>query len=651
MLLDGGSRFAAESYLSEITYNGAVIKFYYEIRPDALTYASNRAQTIQRRRLKTIDVTLGGARARAYALEYDPALSDLAGTHSRLVAVKQYGTDAIVDSNGAVTGSSLPVLRMSYTPAPQTAWAPLRIDAGQQPMVGAAALSAYPDVAIADVRVGGSPGGQVFGPVVTGDFNGDGRSDWLAVGLTGPFNQMDIAIRGALSGTPTPQMVSVKQALVYDNAWVTWDRISLYAWSLDLNGDGRSDLLIGIGYQPAADPVDEQVALMPVLSRGDGTFTFGTAVRTSIIHNNFDPSPPACRTGDFDGNGLTDVACLYIPRVNQQVGRTESKLTLVLSQRDGTLAISDTMLPFHVDGGLRPFAVGDVDRDGRTDLLFLDPRGADLDALIALDALGLGDTAAPVRFDLVTGFSRGGDASTFSYRRQETEFANVRKVRNPDLVAADLNGDGRSDFLVLPYGANGEYPLSIWSGIVQPDGTLVVNEQQVPAALSTVESIVTVGDMDGDGRADLLVASKRTQGAGNGCTNGAGYDDVVLNRVSSNGDGTFALPAAWNDCTVARQVNVEWNPKLRPFSLHAVDTNGDGLSDFLIAGNASYDKTPAILHDDVSVSTGLDTFRWIPVELNGDGRSDFVFSRKEIKPGSILSCPRPAADSCSVARR
>src|SRR5262249_361356 len=154
----------------------------------------------------------------------------------------------------------------------------------------------------------------------------------------------------------------------------------------------------------------------------------------------------------------------------------ESALTMVLSQRDGTLAISDATLPFHVAGGIRPVAVGDVDRDGRSDLLYLDPRGTDLDELIA------GNTTAPIRFDLVTAVSGGGEGSAFVYRRQETEWTYIRQsMKYPELAAADVNGDGRSDFLAMPHGGNGEYPFSIQVAIAQTDGSFVISEQPVPS--------------------------------------------------------------------------------------------------------------------------------------------------------------------------
>lgn len=120
-------------YLHKISYNGTNVTFYYDVRPDGLTYATNGLQTLQKRRLKkSIDVTVGTARARAYALEYDPNTTPLAGLHSRLVGVRQHGDDAIVDAAGNVSGSSLPTIRMTYTPAPENPWSPHVKNVGQQ---------------------------------------------------------------------------------------------------------------------------------------------------------------------------------------------------------------------------------------------------------------------------------------------------------------------------------------------------------------------------------------------------------------------------------------------------------------------------------------------------------------------------------------
>lgn len=617
---DGDKKFGAESYLIGITYNGVQITFYYEIRPDPVTYAGNGGLVIQKRRLKSIDIVVGTARARAYALEYDPTVTPLAGLHSRLVAVKKYGADAVVASDGSVTGTTLPLTSVTYSPASSTGWAMSSSPVGQQPTPGAPPASLFADVEVHDVRVGsGSSTTPRPGPIVIGDVNGDGRTDWVSVGFTGAHGE-NLSIVSVLAHTPNPVVRRTEQPFVPDTAWVPWDRLSVYVWALDINGDGRTDLMIGIGYEPSANPMDEQVALIPAISVGDGSFAIGSSIRTNIIHLNIDPHPPACRVGDFDGNGLMDLACHYEPRVNQTIGATESFLTMVLSRPDGTFATSDAKLPFHDNGGLRSVAAADIDRDGRSDLVFIDPRGADLDSRAA------GNTNTPIHYDIVTALSRGGDASTFFFVRRETDWVYLSNpIGGPELALADIDGDGRPDVLGFTYAANGDYPGSILTGRYGGDGTLTLNEQSVPAALSAGEHILTVGDFDGDGLADLLVASKHDPGSGTGCSNSSSTADIVLNRVPSNGDGTFSLPSTWHDCSVARQIALEWNSKLRSQQMYAADTNGDGLADFLLAANSVRDQTSVVLHDDVSASTGLDTYHWIAADVSGKGHGDYIY--------------------------
>jgi hypothetical protein len=81
--------------LDSITYNGTDIKFYYESRPDTVTRATGGLALSLRSipfRLKTIDVMVGGERARAYKLSYETR--DEITSRSMLSGVQEFGRDA-----------------------------------------------------------------------------------------------------------------------------------------------------------------------------------------------------------------------------------------------------------------------------------------------------------------------------------------------------------------------------------------------------------------------------------------------------------------------------------------------------------------------------------------------------------------------------
>src|SRR6185503_416867 len=87
-----------------------------------------------------------------------------------------------------------------------------------------------------------------------------------------------------------------------------------------------------------------------------------------------------CRPGDFDGNGRVDVACNFLAKSNNIVWWQDSLFTAI-SGDDGSFRTTTSMLPFHVGGAARAMTTADANRDGRTDLLFVDYRGDDLDQI------------------------------------------------------------------------------------------------------------------------------------------------------------------------------------------------------------------------------------------------------------------------------
>jgi RHS repeat-associated protein len=92
-------------YPANISYNGTLIWFYWQARPDSLLMANGLTLSTTSLRIKTIGITVGAARRDAYTLEYDQAPMS---NNSRLTRVKRYGRYAYVDNSGTVTCTSNP---------------------------------------------------------------------------------------------------------------------------------------------------------------------------------------------------------------------------------------------------------------------------------------------------------------------------------------------------------------------------------------------------------------------------------------------------------------------------------------------------------------------------------------------------------------
>ncbi|MER9614280.1 FG-GAP-like repeat-containing protein [Mesorhizobium sp. M0207] len=99
-------------YPDTINYNGTVVKFYLETRPDPILMGNGRDISETSQRIKAIGVTVGTALRGAYKLTYDQAPFSNA---SRLTAVTRYGTDAAIAADGTITGGTAkPLGQMTY---------------------------------------------------------------------------------------------------------------------------------------------------------------------------------------------------------------------------------------------------------------------------------------------------------------------------------------------------------------------------------------------------------------------------------------------------------------------------------------------------------------------------------------------------------
>lgn len=383
------------------------------------------------------------------------------------------------------------------------------------------------------------------GPMVIGDFNGDGRQD-IAVGAVGG---VQVVVNSA------PGVLRAPLAM-YDIAGGTFTE-SMVMNTTDFNGDGYADLAV-------VDFFDEHGAFEPsgdvllggtknVLTKG-GHFGIGISPDYS-----FSAATPAI--GDFNHDGKLDIA---IATFNfSQGGNGSSGLQVSFGDGKGNFPTSGTAL----DTNSNYMAAGDYNGDGKADLASLD--GSTFEILIGK---GDGTFASPVPYSVGL---------------------------NPVFVLqADLNGDGKKDIIVVNQGGN---DVSVLLG--KGDGTFM---PQKTYAAGKAPVAVVVGDFNRDGKIDMAVASsegisvllgngngtfqaEKTYSAGGAVTGIAqaalhqdGIEDLIgivptsqrFVVLPGTGSGTFGTPVVF--------------PLDRaPTQMVAADFNHDGATDLAFLGSAS----------------------------------------------------------------
>ena len=143
---------------------------------------------------------------------------------------------------------------------------------------------------------------------------------------------------------------------------------------------------------------------------------------------------------------------------------------------------------------------------------------------------------------------------------QFVPFLTTFHVRNGDIVAADVNNDGKLDIIVSGEPQAGD---PIQSAIFINNGDNTYTLQAGTDVINPGHSAdIKMGDINGDGFMDVIF---------NGNDNGAAGRGIALN----NGTGIFSIPATPYDVTSAT------------ISCGFADFNNDGLLDYYVIGNGA----------------------------------------------------------------
>ena len=223
---------------------------------------------------------------------------------------------------------------------------------------------------------------------------------------------------------------------------------------------------------------------------------------------------PRCEAGDVNGDGRADFLCMFQKFDGNQF------LGTALSLGDGTFDLTPAPLAIATDpnGGTkvqgnrlpfetRPIAIGDVDADGLGDVEILDLTPGDVMACPP-DPSAVPNCA--IHYDLLTAKSHGD--GTYTLLRTSTPWIRESGLASAAvLYAADLNGDGKADFLSFAGATtmqNGQELRTIRVGVTNINNGLTLGTQDIPAALTKSQDFLTLGDFNGDGKTDLLVVSR-----------------------------------------------------------------------------------------------------------------------------------------------
>lgn len=190
---------------------------------------------------------------------------------------------------------------------------------------------------------------------------------------------------------------------------------------------------------------------------------------------------------------------------------------------------------FSILGGPTPHAIGSGDLSSNDAHPWRGVAAADLDGTGAAEVIAVRQVTAAGIGDLVV--ASANDACALSEVTSEV-------VGGPgasdwiDVTTGDLDGDGELEIIAAR--APGHVAIAHYAG-----GALTVDdEMDVPAAEASGWQAVAAGDLDGDGKDELVVARSASNGAGKTMLvyqwNGAALTNVAWSTIGNNGNSDWA---------------------------------------------------------------------------------------------------------------
>jgi hypothetical protein len=322
--------------------------------------------------------------------------------------------------------------------------------------------------------------------------------------------------------------------------------------SADLNGDSKPDFAV-------VNAGDNTVSVL--IGNGNGTFQPKVDYATGT-------APQAVAIADVNGDGKPD---LVIGNSATSPGTT---MSVLIGNGDGTFG---SKLDYPTNSAAQAIAVTDVSSDGKADVLV-----AGLNAVSVLLNNGNGTFSSKVDYTVGAGFVPRSIA-----------IGDINSDGKPDLVLASTSVVGDGNFVSVFLGnGNGTFATHTDTAF---NGDLVL-------------FAVAIGDMNGDGKADVVTGN---------------VDTKIVSVLLGNGKGAFTSTV--NSPTASK-----------PFSLTPADINGDGKTDLVVQGSAQgvADVTAMLglgngaftegVTYSIENSGAFSPQRTVLADINSDGRLDML---------------------------
>ncbi len=331
----------------------------------------------------------------------------------------------------------------------------------------------------------------------------------------------------------------------------------------DLDGDGKTDMLVG-------NNGGNKISYFQNTSTGIGnisqTFVNSVAAGGSVVN---------VKLADFDGDGRLDAVAAINGSIRVSVFRNITSSTIAFSSASGDSVTQQIASP-----AVHGVAVADFDGDGKTDIAAV-VQNYDSVAILR----NVIPTGTPT---IATAGFVSGSASFAHYQ----SFSTGSGSRPTSLHTGDFDGDGKPDIVTCNL-ANGT--ISILRNTSSTGSISFSSHSDFSYATGNSCTDVTVADIDGDGKLDVIVSTY----------DGSTFSgSVTVFRNTSSGSGSINF-ATYTQVTTGGTADY-------PSGITTSDIDADGKVDIIVnlgnGGNALiYRNTSSTGSISISLTNSLAT--------------------------------------------